>query len=61
MNSPHYILEDFNFNFWFVRLCDLDILREQWLTYLQTVEPLIKLRIPQFASNPFKGLQTTMG
>ena len=25
MNSPHYILEDANFNLRYVRLCDLDI------------------------------------
>ena len=28
---------DSNFNFRYVRLCDLDILREKWLNYLQTV------------------------
>ena len=26
---PHYILEDSNFNFRYVRQCDLDILREK--------------------------------
>ena len=38
MNSPHYILEDSNFDFKYVRLCVLDILREKSLNYLQTVE-----------------------
>ena len=31
MNSPHYILEEFNINFRYVRLYDLDIPREKWL------------------------------
>ena len=37
-NPSHYtcILEDSNFNFRYVRLCDLDILKEKWLNYLQT-------------------------
>ena len=48
---PHYILEDSNFDFRYVRLCDIDILREKWLNYLQTVETLIRRHI----------LQTTMG
>ena len=34
---PHYILEDSNFDFRYVRLCDFDIPREKWLNYLQTV------------------------
>ena len=42
MNSPtNYILEDSNFNFRYVRLCDLDIPRGKWLNYLQSVETLI--------------------
>ena len=44
--TQHYILEEFNFNFRQVRapvrLYDLDILREKWLNYLQTVETLIR-------------------
>ena len=36
---PHYILEDSNFKY--VRLCDLDIPKEKWLLYLQTVETQI--------------------
>ena len=33
---PHtiYIFKDSNFNFRYVRLCDLDIPRERWLNYL---------------------------
>ena len=38
MNSPNYILEESNFDFRYIRLCDLHILREKWLNYLQTVE-----------------------
>ena len=33
--SPTLYLEDSNFDFMYVRLCDLDILREKWLNYLQ--------------------------
>ena len=34
MNCPAlYNLEDSNFDFRYVRLCDLDILREKWLNY----------------------------
>ena len=40
---PHYILEESNFSFRYVRLCDLDIPREKWQKYLQTVETLIIL------------------
>ena len=36
-----YILEDSNFSFRYVRLCDLDIPREKWFNYLQTVETLM--------------------
>ena len=42
---PHYILEDLNFSFRDVRLCDLDIPREKWLICLQTVETLIRCLI----------------
>ena len=38
----HYILEDTNFDFRYVRPCDLDIPREKWLNCLQTVETLIR-------------------
>ena len=31
--SPHYIFEEWNFSFRYVRLCDLDIPREKWLEY----------------------------
>ena len=36
----HYILEESNFDFRYVRLCDLDISREKWLNHLQIVETL---------------------
>ena len=40
MNSPtQYRLEDSNFDFRYVRLCNLDIHREKWLNYLQTGDP----------------------
>ena len=42
---PHYILEESNFNFRYIRLWDLHIPREKWLNYLQTVETLIRRRI----------------
>ena len=38
---PHYILEDPNFDFRYIWLCDLDIPKEKWLNYLQTAETLI--------------------
>ena len=37
-----YILKVSNFNFRCVKLCDLDIRREKWIVYLQTVETLIR-------------------
>ena len=43
----HDILEDSNFDFRCVRLCNLDIPREKWLNYLQTVETMIICRILQ--------------
>ena len=42
---PHYILEESNFYFRYVRLWDLHIPRKKWLNYLQTVETLIRHRI----------------
>ena len=33
------LLEEFNFNFSFEMLCDLDIPRGKCLNYLQTVDP----------------------
>ena len=50
---PHYILEDSNFDLRYVRLCDLDILREKWLNYLQTVETLIRRRVLQCLPDTF--------
>ena len=40
-----YILEDSNFSFGYIKLCDLDITREKWLNYLQTVETLIRYHV----------------
>ena len=34
--DPDYILEESNFNFRYVWLCNLDIPRENWLNCLQT-------------------------
>ena len=42
---PHYILEESNFNFRYIRRWDLHIPREKWINYLQTVETLIRRRI----------------
>ena len=36
MPEVERILEDSNFDFRHVKLCDLDIARENWLNYLQT-------------------------
>ena len=47
LTHSHYVLEDSNFDFWEIRLCDLDILREKWLDCLQTVEMLIRCHILQ--------------
>ena len=44
---PQYILEESIFSFRYVRLCDLDIPREKWFNFLQTVETLIRHRILQ--------------
>ena len=45
LTLPHYILEVSNFNFRYSRLWNLHIPKEKWLTYLQTVETLIRRRI----------------
>ena len=42
LTLSHYILEDSNFSFRYVRLSDLDIPGEKWLNYLQTVATLIR-------------------
>ena len=39
------MLEEFIFNFRYVRLYDVDIPKEKWLNYLKTVETLIWLHI----------------
>ena len=41
----HYILEESIFDFRYVRLYDIDIPKEKWLNYLQTVETLIRSRV----------------
>ena len=70
---PHYIPKDSNFDLRYVRLCNLDIPREVWVNYLQTVETRIRHRILRqliwvctFASYPFRvsgydGLTTLVG
>ena len=40
-----YILEEPFSILGYVRLYDVDITKEKWLNYLQTVETLIKIRI----------------
>ena len=59
-SRPQYLLEDSNFGFRYVRLCDLDIPWENWLNYLQTVETLIRCCIwsgsTLFANYPFLGV-----
>ena len=59
-------MEESNLNYRYAWLYDLDIPREKWLNYLQTVETLIRRRgvwsgSALFAKYPFTGLQTTMG
>ena len=34
-------MEEFNFIFRYIRLCDLDIPKEKWLDYLQTVNSAV--------------------
>ena len=48
-NSPNYTLEESNFNFRYARLwdLDLDVPKEKWQNYSQTVETLIRCRIQQ--------------
>ena len=61
--------KDSNFDFEYVRLCNLDNLREKWLNYLQTVETLIihcillhLIRVCTVCQFPFlRGLQTKNG
>ena len=66
--SQHYILEESKFNSRYVKLCDLDIPREKWLNYLQTVENLIRCYTAQcrvwvciVCQLSSRGLQTKMG
>ena len=67
---PHYILEESNFNFRYVQLWDLHIPRENRLTYLQTVETLIRrcvlrrliwvctiCQLPFYGSSDYNGLK----
>ena len=64
LNLSHFILEFSNFSCTYVRLCDLDIPREKWLNYLQTVDILIRRRktgSALFVKCPFGGLQAKLG
>ena len=45
MNYPTLYIGKSDFDFSYVRQCDLDIPREKWLNCLQTVETLITRRI----------------
>ena len=59
-HHTHYTLDDLNFNFRYARLCDLDIPREKWLNYLQTVETPIRCHrsgSALFDEYPLGGLQ----
>ena len=47
LDSPHYILEESNFNFRYVQIWDLDIPRQKWLNCLQTVEILFWCHVLQ--------------
>ena len=42
----HYILEESDFNFKYVRLCDLDIPRGKWRNFLQTFWVCIVCQLP---------------
>ena len=44
---PHYIFEESIFDFRYIRLYNIDILKEKWLNYLQTVETVIRRRVPR--------------
>ena len=69
MNSPHYILEDSNFNFRYVRLCDLDIPREKMVElFANSADPdqmqhsaASDLGLHCLPVTLLQGLQTTMG
>ena len=58
-------MEESNFNYRYVKLCDSNIPREKWQNYLQTVESLIRRRFltgsALFASYPFGDLENKMG
>ena len=67
---PHYILEDFNFNFRYVRLCDLDIPKEySWIVCKQILQwklwsdaMFCGIDLGLHCSNyTFRGLQTVTG
>ena len=51
-----YILEESNFNFRYVRLCELDIPREKWLNDLKS--DAAESGSALFANHPFRGFQT---
>ena len=53
-----FLILELNFSFRYIRLCDIDIPRENWQNYWQTVETLINSGSVLFANNPFGGLQT---
>ena len=66
--SHTIIWEEAIFDFKYVRLHNVDIPKEKWLNYLQTVENLIRRRVLRrliwsgpFASYTFRGLQSSMG
>ena len=58
------MLEESIFDFRYVRLYDVDILKEKWLNYLQTVETLIWVcifcQLPIQGSLDYSGLMLSM-
>ena len=56
---PHYILEDSNFDLRYIRLSDLDIPREKWLNYLQTVETLMRCHVTLLGIFRLQWVKTT--
>ena len=60
LNPSHYILDESNFNFRYVRLCDLDTPRKK-MTKLFADRGGIGSGSVLFAYYPFRDFQTTMG
>ena len=68
MNSPHYILEDSNFDLMYVRLCDIDIPGKKMVELFansgdhdQTPHSVASDLVCTVCKVPFRIFQTTMG